>query len=188
MLPRFTLLAATTHESVLPKPLRDRFELVLRFTHYTAEEVAEIVRRRCRLPGWAVDPDVPERIAARAKGVPRLGLRLLKAAERLARSEAASPITASHVERACRLEQIDALGLDAVERRYLELLRSGKLVRPSVLAAALDLPLQTLQSVVENFPLRAGLVERTENGRILTAKGLAHLQAADEPASRERKR
>jgi Holliday junction DNA helicase RuvB len=176
-LPRFTLLAATTDEFMLSKPLRDRFELVLRFTHYAATEIAEIIRRRTRVLHWAIDANVPGIIASRAKGVPRDGLRLLKAAERLARSEAASPITGSHVEQACLLEQVDFLGLDAVEQRYLALLAdAGKPVRPNVLAASLDLPLQTVQHVTENFLLRAGLVERTDKGRALTTKGRAHVQ------------
>jgi holliday junction DNA helicase RuvB len=171
----FTLLLATTDEYKLLQPLRDRMKLVLRFEFYGVGELVEVVRQRGRALQWAVDEKVLAPIAERSRGTPRLALRLLQSARRVARSEGENGITLNHLERACELEQIDRLGLGPTEQAYLLLLADGA-NRLNVIASRLGLPSRTIAEVSEPFLLRAGLVTKDDGGRRqLTAEGRLHL-------------
>jgi Holliday junction DNA helicase RuvB len=171
----FTLLLATTDEHCLLAPLRDRMQLILRFRHYSDEELAFVVRDRSQALGWAVEDEAVPEIAMRAKGVPRLALRLLQSCWRVARSEGDRVITSDHLRKACDLEQIDSLGLEPVEQNYLAALVANN-NRLNVLATILGLPSQTVCRVVEPFLIRANLVMKDDQGRRqLTARGRAHL-------------
>jgi len=176
--PQFTLLAATTDEFSLLKPLRDRFDMTLHFSFYTVPDLIEILARRIRCSSWSIEPVVPELIAARSKGVPRVALRLLASCCRVARSRDERTISVHTLHETCRIERIDALGLNAAEQSYLAILASSSApVRPTTLGARLGLPLTTIQTVTEEFMIRAGLIERTPKGRVLTLKGLQHLRS-----------
>ncbi len=164
-----------TDEYRLLQPLRDRMKLVLRFEFYSVEELMELTRQRSRALRWAVDDKVFAPIARRSRGTPRLALRLLQAARRVARSEGESGITLDHLERACELEQIDLLGLGPTEKAYLLVLDEGA-SRLNVIASRLGLPSRTVAEVTEPFLLRAGLVTKDDSGRRqLTAEGRRHL-------------
>lgn len=170
----FTLLLATTDEYQLLQPLRDRMRLVLRFQFYEPDDLDRIARMRAAALGWEVEPDVFQMAAVRSRGTPRLVLRLLQAAHRVARAEAAEVITVLHLERACSLEQIDALGLGPTEQQYLRFLVEGP-TRLNVLASRLGLPSRTVAEVTEPFLIRAGLVVKDDQGRRqLTAQGREH--------------
>jgi Holliday junction DNA helicase RuvB len=172
----FTLLLSTTDEYCLLQPLRDRMRLVLRFEFLAAEELAEVVRQRARALNWPVADDVPLLIGHRARGTPRLALRLLQAGRRVARAEGEMAITMSHLERACLLEHTDSLGLGPVEQKYLLLLERP--TRLNVLASSLGLPARTVSQVTEPFLIRAGLIEKDDQGRrLLTPKGREHVAA-----------
>lgn len=171
----FTLLLATTDEYCLLQPLRDRMKLVLRFQFYDADDLATLTRQRCRGLGWAVDEEVYPEIAKRARGTPRIALRLLQAARRVCRAEGESSITREHLERACLLEGIDTLGLAATEQQYLGILKEGA-TRLNVVASRLGLPSRTVSQVTEPLLIRLGLVGKDEQGRRqLTAAGYEHL-------------
>lgn len=171
----FTLLLATTDEFGLLQPLRDRMKLNLRFSFYTDEELTELLLRATQRLGWIVNDVVLPRIAERSRGTPRLGLRLLQSCRRVCRSEGGDTITVRHFDRACGLEQIDELGLDTTERRYLEILAEGA-SRLNVIASTLGLPARTVSSVTESFLIRAGLIVKDDQSRrMLTAKGRDHL-------------
>jgi holliday junction DNA helicase RuvB len=171
----FTLLLATTDEYRLLQPLRDRMKLVLRFEFYGVGELVEVVRQRGRALQWAVDEKVLTPIAQRSRGTPRLALRLLQSARRVARSKGENGITLEHLERACKLEQIDRLGLGPTEQAYLLLLADGA-NRLNVIASRIGLPSRTIADVNEPFLLRAGLVTKDDGGRRqLTAEGRIHL-------------
>jgi Holliday junction DNA helicase RuvB len=173
----FTLLLSTTDEYGLLEPLRNRAKLVLRFDFYSAEELAEIVAIRSRLLGWEIDPAILPMIAKRAKGTPRLAIRLLQSGRRVCRAAGATAIALEHFEQACRLESIDGLGLGPIESRYLRLVHGG-VSRLGVLASMLGQPPRTIAVVVEPFLLRAGLIAKDDHGRrALTKKGAAHLGA-----------
>jgi Holliday junction DNA helicase RuvB len=171
----FTLLLATTDEYKLISPLIDRMRLVLRFQFYDVEDLAEITRQRCRALCWPTDDGVLPLIAQRSRGVPRLAIRLLQAARRVARSEGETRIVLDHLERACLLEGIDALGLGPNEQQYLRILAEGT-NRLGVIATRIGLPARTVASVTEQFLIREGFIDKDESGkRFLTPKGREHL-------------
>ncbi len=172
----FTLLLATTDEFQLLQPLRDRMKLVLRFDFYSPEDLEQIARHRSRGLGWEIDEQVFPEIAQRSRGTPRLALRLIESARRVARSEGEGVVTLAHLERACQLEQIDSLGLGPTEQKYLDILGGGSASRLNVIASMLGLPSRTVAEVVEPYLMRAGLMVKDDNGkRQLTALGREHL-------------
>lgn len=170
----FTLLLSTTDEYCLLQPLRDRMRLTLRFAFYSVEDLAEVVRHRSRALQWATDEEAFTLIAQRSRGTPRIALRLLQSCHRVCRAAGDNEITVDHLQRACDLEQIDALGLGPTEQRYLSLLTEGA-TRLNVLASALGLPSRTIAEVTEPFLVRAGLLTKDDQGRrCLTAAGHQH--------------
>ncbi|QEL17857.1 Holliday junction DNA helicase RuvB C-terminal domain-containing protein [Limnoglobus roseus] len=174
-LPPFCLIGATTHEHLLAPSLRQRFRILLRLSHYSDEEMFELLRQRAKRLGWEVEDDAVRRLATKSRGVARLGVRLLESSRRTASAQATDAITVGHVERMCEVEGIDPLGFDAIERRYLEVLRDGDgPVRLNLIQAALGLPRQTVEMFEEDF-LRLGLISKSDKGRMLTAKGYEHV-------------
>lgn len=170
----FTLLLATTDEYQLLQPLRDRMRLTLRFQFYDPADLEKIVRMRAAALGWEVEPNVFQMAAVRSRGTPRLVLRLLQAAHRVARAEAAEVVTVAHLERACSLEGIDHLGLGPTEQQYLKILLEGP-TRLNVVASRLGLPSKTISDVTERFLIRSGLVVKDDQGkRQLSAEGREH--------------
>lgn len=170
----FTLLLSTTDEYCLLQPLRDRMKLLLRFEFYSVEELVELVRFRIRALDWSVDDAVLTEIASRARGTPRLALRLLQSCHRFARSKGENSIEDWHLRNACQLENLDEAGCGAVEQRYMAALLEGP-ARLNVLSSLLGLPTRTLSQVVEPFLIRAGLVTKDDQGRReLTALGREH--------------
>jgi Holliday junction DNA helicase RuvB len=150
-------------------------KLILRFQFYDPDELATIVRQRSHALHWRVEESVFPQIAQRSRGTPRLALRLLQACRRVCRAEGGSAITHAHLQRACLLEQIDALGLGPTEQQYLRILAEGA-TRLNVLASMIGLPPRTLASVTEPFLIRAGLMVKDDKGRRqLTALGREHL-------------
>jgi holliday junction DNA helicase RuvB len=173
----FSLLLATTDEHRLLAPLRDRMRLVLRFDFYNETELETVVRQRSRGLGWTVDESAFPLIAQRARGTPRIALRLLQACRRVCRAEGETTITEEQLRRACQLENIDELGLGPTEQKYLEIVSDGG-SRLNVIASTLGLPARTLSQVTEQFLIRAGLVMKDDQGRrLLTEKGRTHLVA-----------
>lgn len=178
-LPPFTFVGATTDEWQLSKPLRDRFKIVLRLEHYSEDELVALVAQRCKRLGWAIAEAAVRGIATRGRGTPRLAIRLLEAARRQARAENANTITEQHLQQMCHVEGVDSLGLDCLERRYLELLKEAQgPLRLNVIATQLALPRRTIEAVIENELIRLGLVSKGEDGRMLTAAGVRHLSEA----------
>jgi Holliday junction DNA helicase RuvB len=172
----FTLLLSSTDEYCLLQPLRDRMKLTLRFEFYSDEELSTLTRHRCHALGWEVDVGLFPLIAQRSRGTPRIALRLLQSCRRVCRSEGEHTITVQHFERACDLEQIDALGLGPLERQYLSILAAGP-TRLNVIASVLGLPSRSVSQVVEQFLVRSGLIDKDKSGlRQLTAKGLEHVR------------
>ena len=174
----FSLVMATTDQYRLIPPLIDRMRLVLNFQFYHEHELVEITRQRLRALNWPVDEEVLPLIAQRSRGVPRLALRLAQAAWRVARSEGELRITAKNLERACLLEQLDALGLGPLEQQYLRIVKDGT-SRLNVIASRLGLPPRTVSQVTEQFLIRMGFVDKDEHGRrFLTRKGHEHLSTS----------
>lgn len=177
----FTICGATTDPHGLIGPLYERFKVIANLTYLSVEELAEVVRQRCSALKWKIDNDVIPLIAQRGRGTPRISLKLLESTRRCCRAEGASAMTMAHFLRACELEQVDDLGLDAVQQQYLRLLADGP-CRLNVLATHLGLPPRSLSVVVEPFLLRSGLVGKDGNSgkRLLTKKGHEHLSQSSE--------
>ena len=177
----FTMLACANHEFSLVRPLRDRFRLILRFEFYSTEELVELLSQRAQMLRWDVQDAVSPLIAARGRGTPRIALRLLESCRRTARSEGAHTITIAHFERTAQLEGLDDIGLDALERKYLNILReAGGVVRLGVIATRLGLPSKTVSDVIESYLIREGLLTRSDDGRELTPKGRRHIDESRE--------
>lgn len=173
----FTLLGATTDQFALLQPLLDRFRIIGHFEKYGATELSQLLHQRCHLLGWRVDGQVIAKVAERGRGTPRLALRLLESCWRTARAAGADVVTDDHFEQTCRMERIDAAGLNEIEQSYLKLLlsRSG-VARLNVLASSLSLPAATLQKIVEPPLIADGFVEKIETGaRTLTRRGHQHV-------------
>lgn len=176
-LPAFCLMGATTDEHLLTRSMRERFRIHVRLTHYSEEEMFLLIRQRAKRLGWAIEEDAVRMLAGKARGTPRLGVRFLEAAKRQASAEATDQITAAHVTRMCEVEQIDNLGLDAVEQQYLRILKDGDgAVRLNVIATQMGLPRQSIEMFEADF-IRLGLIVKSDKGRMLTPKGIEHLAA-----------
>jgi holliday junction DNA helicase RuvB len=178
-LPSFCLVGATTDEHLLTRSMRERFRIQLRLTHYSDDEMFLLIGQRAKRLGWTAEDDAVRQLSSKSRGTPRLAIRLLESAKRIASAEGTDLITAAHVHRMCEIEQIDSLGLDAVEQRYLQILREGEgPVRLNLIQASLGLPRQSVEMFESDF-IRLGLISKTEKGRMLTAKGFEHLATTE---------
>ncbi|BDG71489.1 Holliday junction branch migration DNA helicase RuvB [Roseomonas fluvialis] len=179
-IPPFTLIGATTRAGLLATPLRDRFGIPLRLVFYTAAELHGIVSRGARKLNFALSDDGAFEIAKRSRGTPRIAGRLLRRVRDFALVENRAADRAMVDGALLRLE-VDALGLDAMDRRYLRRIaehHGGGPVGIETLAAALAEGRDTLEEVVEPFLIQEGLVLRTPRGRMLGEAGWRHLGLA----------
>ncbi len=177
-LPRFTLVGATTRQGLLTTPLRDRFGIPIRLQFYTVDELERVVTRAANLLDLHVAPDGAAEIARRARGTPRIAGRLLRRVRDFANVAGVLSVDAVAADRALNRLEVDALGLDAMDRRYLTMIADiyrGGPVGVETLAAGLSEPRDTIEEVIEPFLIQLGLVARTARGRCLNANGWKHL-------------
>jgi holliday junction DNA helicase RuvB len=160
----FTLVGATTDPDGLIGPLIDRFRMVLHLDYYSDDELADVVRQRCRAMAWKFDPDLPGQIARRARQTPRIALRILQSVRRCAVAEGFDLLGLGHLEQACRIERVSPEGLDNLQQKYVDLVKDGP-VRLNVLASALGVSNKVLTKTVEPFLIRAGYVLKDDAGR-----------------------
>ena len=177
-LPRFTLVGATTRQGLLTTPLRDRFGIPVRLQFYTVEELMQVVTRAAHLLGLAMSKDGATEVARRSRGTPRIAGRLLRRVRDFADVAGAPVVDATMADAALRRLEVDALGLDAMDRRYLTMIADiykGGPVGVETLAAGLSEPRDTIEEVIEPYLIQLGLVARTARGRCLNAGGWKHL-------------
>jgi Holliday junction DNA helicase RuvB len=177
-LPPFTLIGATTRTGLLTTPLRDRFGIQHRLAHYAPDELARIVRRSARLLEISVEDEGAEAIARRSRGTPRVANRLLKRVRDYAEVRGDGVITGSLAADALDLLEVDALGLDRLDREILRALCEkfgGGPVGLSTLAVAVGEEQDTIEDVYEPYLLQCGLLERTPRGRAATRRAYEHL-------------
>ncbi|TCP36651.1 Holliday junction branch migration DNA helicase RuvB [Sphingomonas sp. BK235] len=177
-LPRFTLVGATTRQGLLTTPLRDRFGIPVRLQFYTVEELTRVVARAAGLLELGIAPDGASEIARRARGTPRIAGRLLRRVRDFANVAGAATVDAATADRALNRLEVDTLGLDAMDRRYLTMIADvyrGGPVGVETLAAGLSEPRDTIEEVIEPYLIQLGLVARTARGRMLNAGGWKHL-------------
>ncbi|MFC0408077.1 Holliday junction branch migration DNA helicase RuvB [Roseomonas elaeocarpi] len=176
-LPPFTLVGATTRAGLLATPLRDRFGIPLRLQFYSPEELQLIVSRGANKLGFVLTEDGAREIATRSRGTPRIAGRLLRRVRDFA-AVAGKPADRKLCDDALKRLEVDSLGLDAMDRRYLRRLaehHGGGPVGVETLAAALAESRDTLEEVIEPFLIQEGLILRTQRGRVLGMPGWRHL-------------
>lgn len=177
-LPPFTLVGATTRLGLLANPLRDRFGIPLRLEFYSPEELSQVITRAAALLDLEMREDGATEIARRARGTPRIAVRLLRRLRDFAQHEGAKMVDAALADRALRRLDVDMRGLDAADRRYLTLLAThyaGGPVGIDTLAAALSEERDTLEDTIEPYLLQCGFLQRTARGRMLTRTGWDYL-------------
>ncbi len=174
----FTLIGATTRSGLLPNPLRDRFGFTANLDFYSTEELEQVVSRAANLMKLDVDSTSIGHIASRSRGTPRIANRLLRRVRDYALVNHDGKVLANTVSEALELYEVDSLGLDRLDRAVLSTLIvkfEGKPVGLSTLSVAIGEDQETIESVVEPFLLRTGLIARTTRGRVATAAGYRHL-------------
>jgi len=177
-LPKFTLVGATTRQGLITTPLRDRFGIPVRLTFYSVDELEQVVRRAAGLLGLALTGDGAHEIARRSRGTPRIAGRLLRRVRDFAQAGGDGEVDSKVADGALTRMEVDQLGLDAMDRRYLMMiadLYKGGPVGVETLAAGLSEPRDTIEEVIEPFLIQLGLVARTARGRCLNGRAWTHL-------------
>jgi holliday junction DNA helicase RuvB len=177
-LAKFTLIGATTRAGLLTTPLRDRFGIPVRLNFYTPEELVQIVERGARLLGVGMAADGAMEIARRSRGTPRIAGRLLRRVTDFALVDGVKSITREVADKALLRLDVDARGLDTLDRRYLRTIAEhygGGPVGIETMAAALSDPRDALEEIVEPYLIQQGFIQRTPRGRMLTALAFQHL-------------
>jgi len=180
-LPPFTLIGATTRQGLLQTPLRDRFGIPVRLQFYTVPELERVVTRGAGLLGIGIDADGATEIARRSRGTPRVAGRLLRRVRDFAHVAGSETISRALADDALTRLEVDSLGLDAQDRRYLLMIADiykGGPVGVETLAAGLSEPRDTIEEVIEPYLIQLGLVARTARGRCLNERGWQHLGLA----------
>jgi Holliday junction DNA helicase RuvB len=177
-LAKFTLIGATTRAGLLTNPLRDRFGIPVRLNFYSEAELELIVNRGARVLGIVVTADGANEIARRARGTPRIAGRLLRRLRDFAAVEGAPAIDRAVADKALAALEVDAAGLDAMDRRYLVTIAvnyGGGPVGVETLAAALSEPRDAIEDIIEPYLIQCGFLQRTPRGRLITGHAFRHL-------------
>jgi len=177
-LAKFTLVAATTRLGLLTTPLRDRFGIPVRLNFYEPEELCQIVTRGARIMGLPLAEDGAQEIANRARGTPRIAGRLLRRVRDFAIVAEAESVTAKVADEALQRLEVDSIGLDELDRRYLNQIArnfGGGPVGIETIAAALSEPRDAIEDIIEPFLIQQGFIQRTPRGRVMTERAWKHM-------------
>jgi len=177
-LARFTLVGATTRTGLLTTPLRDRFGIPVRLNFYEEDELLDIVTRGARVLGVSMTQDGALEIARRARGTPRIAGRLLRRVRDFASVDGTLQVDRQAADKALTRLEVDTLGLDALDHRYLKCIAvnfSGGPVGIETIAASLSEPRDAIEEIIEPYLIQQGFVNRTPRGRILTVHAFKHL-------------
>ena len=177
-LPKFTLVGATTRQGLLTTPLRDRFGIPVRLQFYSHAELEQVIRRAAGLLDLGISDEGAHEIAKRARGTPRIAGRLLRRVRDFANVAGEPVVSAKMADASLTRLEVDGLGLDNMDRRYLMMIADvyrGGPVGVETLAAGLSEPRDTVEEVIEPFLIQLGLIARTARGRCLNSRGWKHL-------------
>ncbi|QCU90393.1 Holliday junction branch migration DNA helicase RuvB [Thiomicrorhabdus sediminis] len=178
-IPPFTLVGATTRAGLLTSPLRDRFGLVQRLEFYNHDELTQIVTRSANILGMHAEAEGAAEVARRSRGTPRIANRLLRRVRDFAQVKGDGVITQDIANLALNLLEVDQLGLDKMDRRFLETIIhkfDGGPVGIDSMGAALGEERGTIEDVIEPFLVQQGFLVRTPRGRVATSSAYNHLQ------------
>ena len=173
-LPPFTLVGATTRSGLITTPLRDRFGIPVRLEFYSVDELVEVVSRAARVLDMQLTGTGAREIASRSRGTPRIAGRLLKRVREFALVSNAAEINEKVADAALARLEVDKMGLDSMDHRYLKCIGdtyAGGPVGVETLVAALSEPRDAIEDIIEPYLMQSGLVQRTQRGRVLTMAG-----------------
>ncbi len=176
-LPQFTIIGATTRIGLLSAPLRDRFGVVHRLNFYSPKELEEVIKRGAAKLKTAIDKDSIAEISIRARGTPRIALKLLKRVRDYAQVHGDGKITKKLTEEALKLLEVDSLGLDNNDIRYLKALiikHSGGPVGIETMASTISEDISTIEDVIEPYLMQIGFIKRSPRGRVATKAAYEH--------------
>jgi holliday junction DNA helicase RuvB len=176
-LPQFTIIGATTRVGLLSAPLRDRFGVIHRLNFYSPEELIVIIGNAAKKLSVTIDPESIHEIAVRSRGTPRIGLKLLKRVRDYAEVHANGQITPNITHKSLTLLEVDSLGLDTLDTRFLRAIiekHSGGPVGVETIAATIAEDIGTLEDMVEPYLLQIGFIKRTPRGRVVTEAAYRH--------------
>jgi holliday junction DNA helicase RuvB len=177
-LAKFTLVAATTRLGLLTNPLRDRFGIPVRLNFYTVEELELIVRRGARIMSLPLNDEGATEIARRSRGTPRIAGRLLRRVRDFAHADGNDMVNRVIADAALTRLEVDGMGLDALDRRYLNMIAlnfGGGPVGVETIAAGLSEPRDAIEDIIEPYLIQQGFLQRTPRGRVLAANAWRHL-------------
>src|SRR3990167_6066682 len=178
-LKRFTLIGATTRAGFLSAPLRERFGLTYHLTFYETEDLVKIVKRSSGLLSIEIGHEVAHEVAKRSRGTPRIANRLLKRVRDFAQVKAAGKISLDSTIESLKIEGIDHLGLDELDKKYIKVIldhHQGGPVGIETIAATLNEAAETLEEMVEPYLLKIGLLSRTRLGRKVNESAIKSLK------------
>ena len=178
-LPPFTLVGATTRSGLITRPLRERFGIPLRLQFYEPDELAQIVARGARILVFDLTPEGAAEIARRARGTPRVAMRLLRRIRDFAAVQRVASVDAAIADHALLRLEVDSRGLDGMDRRYLRAIAEnygGGPVGIETMAAVLGEQRDVIEEVVEPYLMQQGFMQRTPRGRMLTETAYRHLE------------
>lgn len=174
----FTLIGATTRAGLLTSPLRDRFGIIFRLEFYSPSDLRKIIEHNASKLSISIEPGASEELARRSRGTPRIAIRLLKRVRDYAEIKGDSGITIGIMDKALEAMNVDEMGLDQIDRELISTIANkfgGGPVGLDTLAACISESRETVEDVIEPFLLQIGYIERTQRGRIATAKAYDHL-------------
>jgi Holliday junction DNA helicase RuvB len=177
-LPKFTIIGATTLASLLSAPLRDRFGLIHHLNFYELADIEKIIKRSAGILGIDIDEDAEQEIAKRSRRTPRIANRLLKRVRDYCEVKGDGRISLTDSLRAFAMLEVDALGLDLIDRRILEVIITkfkGGPVGLNTLAAATGEEMETIENIYEPYLMQLGFLDRSPRGRLATSLGYQHL-------------
>ena len=177
-LPQFTIIGATTRIGLMSAPLRDRFGVVHRLNFYDPKDLETIIENAANKLKVLIDRESVKQLSKRARGTPRIGLKLLKRARDFAQVKGEGKITKELVDEALKMLEVDEMGLDSSDRRFLKAIidkHSGGPVGLETIASTISEDTGTLEEVVEPYLLQIGFVKRTSRGRVATSAAYEHL-------------
>ncbi len=175
----FTLIGATTRTGLLSAPMLSRFGIVERLNYYTPDELRQVVTRSAGILNIEIEPDAAREIGRRSRGTPRIANRMLRRIRDFAQVKGTGIITLNLVKRSMEVLEVDEMGLDPMDRRYLLCIIEkfdGGPVGIDTIAAALSEQKDTLEEVYEPYLLQQGLIKRTPRGRVVTNLGYRHMK------------
>ncbi|MDR0695625.1 MAG: Holliday junction branch migration DNA helicase RuvB [Holosporales bacterium] len=186
--PQFTIVAATTRLGLLSQPLRERFGIPLRFEFYTIEELVSIIERNAELLKVAIEREATIEIASRSRGTPRIAYRLLRRVRDFASIDGCGKITTGVATKSLDHLNVDPLGLDSEDKKYLNAIKDlfdGGPVGLDTISAAMCESANTVEEVIEPYLIQQGLIKKTPRGRVLTKHSAAYLAEPAEKTYKE---